>query len=40
MHWVFVAARVSLVAKSRGYSLVAVKGLLTEAISLVAEHGF
>ena len=32
--------RVSLVAKSRGYSLVAVNGLLTEVISLGAEHGF
>ena len=31
---------VSLVAMSRGYSLVAVKGLLTEVISLVVEHGF
>ena len=28
----------SLVAKSRGYSLVVVRGLLTAAVSLVMEH--
>ena len=30
----------SLVAESGGYSLVAVRGLLTVATSLVAEHRF
>ena len=29
----------SLVVESRGYSLVAVRGLLTAAASLVSEHG-
>ena len=39
--WVFVATcRFSLVVASRGYSLVAVRGLLTAVASLVAEHGF
>ena len=33
--WVFVAARLSLVAVSRGCSLVAVRGLLTAGPSLV-----
>ena len=38
-HWVFIAVhRLSLVAASRGYSLVAVRGLLTAVASLV-EHG-
>ena len=38
-HWVFIAVhRLSLVAASRGYSLVAVCGLLTAVASLV-EHG-
>ena len=37
--WVFVAARgLSLVAASRGYSLVAVRGLLTMVASLAAEN--
>ena len=37
--WVFVAAlRLSLVAVSRGDSLVAVYRLLTAVASLVAEH--
>ena len=36
--WVFVAARgLSLVVASRGYSLVAVRGLLLAVASLVAE---
>ena len=39
LHWVFVAAGFSLVAVSRGYSLVAMHGLLITAASLVAEHG-
>ena len=34
-----VAQRLSLVAESRGYSLVAVLGLLIAAASLVAKHG-
>ena len=38
LHWVFVAAGFSLVAVSRGYSLVAMHGLLITAASLVAEH--
>ena len=38
--WVFIAAlRLSLAAASRGYSLVAVLGLLIAVDSLVAEHG-
>ena len=38
--WVFVAVcGLSLVAVSRGYSLVALWGLLIEVASLVAEHG-
>ena len=37
--WVFVAAcGLSLVAVSRGHSLVVVHGLLTEVASLTAEH--
>ena len=37
---IFIAVcRLSLVAASRGYSLVAVCGLLTVAASLVVEHG-
>jgi len=39
LHWVFVAVPgLSLVAESRGYSLVAVSGLLIAVASLVAEH--
>ena len=39
MCWVFIAAhRLSLVAASRSYSLVSVRGLLIAAASLVAEH--
>ena len=39
MCWVFIAARrLSLVAASRSYSLVSVRGLLVAAASLVAEH--
>ena len=34
-----VAQGLSLVAESRGYSLVAVLGLLIAAASLVAKHG-
>ena len=30
--------RLSLVAKTRGYSLAVVRGLLTAAVSLVMEH--
>jgi len=37
LHWFFVAG-LSLVAASRGYSLVAVRGLLIVVASLVAEH--
>ena len=38
LHWVFVAALgFSLAAVSRGYSLVAVRGL-TAVASLIAEH--
>ena len=37
LHRVFVAAGFSLVAVSRGYSLVAMHGLLIMAASLVAE---
>ena len=38
LHWVFVAAcGLSLVAPSRGYSVVAVLGLITEAA--LVEHG-
>ena len=37
--WVFVAvSRLSLVAASEGYSLVAVRGLLIAVASLVAKH--
>ena len=37
--WVFVAVcRLSLVVVSKGYSLVVVRGLLTEVLSLVAEN--
>ena len=40
MHWVFVAVlRLSLVAASEGYSLVAMLGLLVVVVSPVAEHG-
>ena len=40
LDWVFVAAcRLSLVAASRGCSLVAMHGLLTVVVFLVAEHG-
>ena len=40
LHWVLVAVcRLSLVAVSRGYSLVAVHRLLIVVASLVAEHG-
>ena len=42
MYWVFVAIhRLSLAVVSRGYSLIAVRGLLTfstRVASLVAEH--
>ena len=39
LHWVFIAVRgLSLVVVSRGYSLVAVHGLLIVVVSLV-EHG-
>ena len=38
--WVFVAAcGLSLVAASRGYSFVAVRGLLIAVASLIVEHG-
>ena len=37
--WVFIAVQgLSLVAKSRGYSLVVMQGLLSVVASLVAEH--
>ena len=37
--WVFIAVyRLSVVAASRGYSLVAIRGLLIVVPSLVAEH--
>ena len=37
--WVFIAApKLSLVAASRGYSLVAVLGLLIVLASFVTEH--
>ena len=39
LHWVFVAARLSLVTASEGYTLVVVHRLLTVVASLVAEHG-
>ena len=40
LRWVFVAAcRLSLVAASGGLLFVAVRGLLIEVASLVAEHG-
>ena len=40
LHWVFVAVhRLSLVAASGGYFLVAVLGLLIAVAFLVAEHG-
>ena len=39
LHWVLVAVfGLSLVVASRGYSLLAVLGLLTAVASLVAEH--
>ena len=38
--WVFIAVRAfSLIAESRGYSLVAVRGLRVVVASLVADHG-
>ena len=38
--WVFVTVcRFSLIAESRGYSLIAVSGLLFAVASLVTEHG-
>ena len=41
LHWVFVAALgLSPDVVSRGYSLVAVGGILTAVASLVAERGF
>ena len=40
VHWVFTtASRLSLVAASRGHSLVAACRLLTVAASLMLEHG-
>ena len=40
LHWVFTAAcGPSLDVASRGYSLIAVRGLLIVVASLVAEHG-
>ena len=40
LHWVLVAVLwLSLIAASRGYSLVVVHGLLTAVASLVVEHG-
>ena len=37
--WVFIAVQgLSLVAKSRGHSLVVMQGLLSVVASLVAEH--
>ena len=38
MCWAFVVLRLSLVAESGGYSLVAVHGLLIAVASLVVEH--
>ena len=39
LHWVFVAVlQLSLVAESRGYSLVIAFGLLTVVTSLIAER--
>ena len=39
--WVFTAAQVlSPVAESKGYSLVAVYGLLIMVVSPVVQHGF
>ena len=38
--WVFIAVRAfSLIAVSRGYSLIAVHGLHIVVASLVADHG-
>ena len=38
---VFVAPNgLSLVVASRGYSMLAVRGLLIVVVSLIAEHGF
>ena len=37
--WVFDAVRLSLVAVSGGYPLLAVRGALIAVASLVAEHG-
>ena len=40
LRWIFVAVHgVALVAESRGYSIVAVHGLLTELASLVTKQG-
>ena len=40
LRWVFIAAcRLSLVAASRGYSSLRLRGLLTVVASLVSEHG-
>ena len=40
LHWVFVAVHgLSLLVESGHYSLVALRGLLIEVASLVAEHG-
>ena len=40
LHWVFVAMhRLSLVAVSRGYTLIAVHWLLTVVAFLIAKHG-
>ena len=39
LHWIFIAAhRLSLVAETGGYSLVAAHGLLTAVISLAVEQ--
>ena len=39
--WVFIAVlKLSLVVASRGYSLAAVRGLLTVVAALVMRHGF
>ena len=41
LHWVFIAALgLSLLVASRGYSLVAARGLLIAVTSLVMEHRF
>ena len=38
LHWALAALRLSLVAASRGYSLVVECGFLSEMSSLIAEH--